>query len=280
MLLVSQAPQRGAWCRRVVRLDGGRVLGESPEGSRDGERAPEAGTVGGGAPMARAWAGGGAWRAPLPGVVVQAWTILRKDLPGGVARGGGYLDRPVRLLSLVVFAFALDLRTDNAALVVPGALWIAITFCGVRALGRSLGLEQERETLEGLLLAPLDRGPSSWPSWRGARWPCWWWRRCWCRCARSSPSPAATPAAPVLLLGTLGFAGVGTLTGAMTVKARSRGCSSRCSSSPGRPRLDREREGRRRRRRHPFGPWLGLLLAYDAIFLVLSWWLFEFVVED
>jgi heme exporter protein A len=37
VLLVSQAPQRArAWCRRVVRLDGGRVLGESPEGAPDG----------------------------------------------------------------------------------------------------------------------------------------------------------------------------------------------------------------------------------------------------
>jgi ABC-type multidrug transport system ATPase subunit len=37
VLLVSQAPQRArTWCPRVVRLDGGRVLGESPEGSPDG----------------------------------------------------------------------------------------------------------------------------------------------------------------------------------------------------------------------------------------------------
>ena len=37
VLLVSHAPQRArAWCRRVVRLDGGRVLGESPEGSPGG----------------------------------------------------------------------------------------------------------------------------------------------------------------------------------------------------------------------------------------------------
>ncbi|HEX2516255.1 MAG TPA: heme exporter protein CcmB [Chloroflexota bacterium] len=229
--------------------------------------------------------GGGVWRAPLPGVVTQAWTILRKDLlVEWRTRELVTSTALFGLLSLVVFAFALDLRTDNAALVVPGALWIVITFCGVGALGRSLGLEQERETLEGLLLAPLDRGALFLAKLAGGTLamlvveavlvPV---------CAAIFAVPLLQPRLlPVLFLGTLGFAGVGTLTGAMTVKARSREVLLPLLLFPlAVPALIGSVkataavvDGT------PFGPWLGLLLAYDAIFLVLSWWLFEFVVED
>ena len=222
---------------------------------------------------------------PAPGVVTQAWTILRKDLlVEWRTRELVTSTALFGLLSLVVFAFALDLRTDNAALVVPGALWIAITFCGVGALGRSLGLEQERETLEGLLLAPLDRGALFLAKLAGGTLamlvveavlvPV---------CAAFFAVPLLQPRLlPVLFLGTLGFAGVGTLTGAMTVKARSREVLLPLLLFPlAVPALIGSVkataavvDGT------PFGPWLGLLLAYDAIFLVLSWWLFEFVVED
>jgi hypothetical protein len=29
-----------------------------------------------------------------------------------------------------------------------------------------------------------------------------------------------------------------------------------------------------------YGPWLGLLAAFDAVFLVIAWWLFDHVVEE
>ncbi len=60
-------------------------------------------------------------------------------------------------LSVLIFQFAFDLRADNVRLVLPGVLWIAITFAGVLGLNRSFILEQDRGSLEGLLLAPMDR---------------------------------------------------------------------------------------------------------------------------
>lgn len=60
-------------------------------------------------------------------------------------------------LSVLIFQFAFDLRADNVRLVLPGVLWIAITFAGVLGLNRSFILEQDRGSLEGLLLAPVDR---------------------------------------------------------------------------------------------------------------------------
>lgn len=61
------------------------------------------------------------------------------------------------LLVLVVFNFAFDLRVENVAGVAPGVLWVAITFAGVLSLGRAFARERDRHTLDGLLLAPMDR---------------------------------------------------------------------------------------------------------------------------
>src|SRR3954447_4670037 len=61
------------------------------------------------------------------------------------------------LLVLVIFNFAFDLRVENVAEVAPGVLWVTVTFAGVLSLGRSFNRERDRRTLDGLLLAPIDR---------------------------------------------------------------------------------------------------------------------------
>src|SRR6202048_4156544 len=61
------------------------------------------------------------------------------------------------LLVLVIFNFAFDLRVENVAAVAPGVLWVTITFVGVLSLGRPFARERDRRTLDGLLLAPVDR---------------------------------------------------------------------------------------------------------------------------
>src|ERR1043166_4509564 len=61
------------------------------------------------------------------------------------------------LLVLVIFNFAFDLRVEDVAAVAPGVLWVTVTFAGVISLGRSFARERDRRTLDGLLLAPIDR---------------------------------------------------------------------------------------------------------------------------
>ena len=61
------------------------------------------------------------------------------------------------LLVLVIFNFAFDLRVESVAAVAPGVLWVTVTFAGVLALGRAFARERDRRTLDGLLLAPVDR---------------------------------------------------------------------------------------------------------------------------
>src|SRR5437763_8573493 len=61
------------------------------------------------------------------------------------------------LLVLVIFNFAFDLRVESVSAVAPGVLWVTVTFAGVLGLGRAFARERDRRTLDGLLLAPVDR---------------------------------------------------------------------------------------------------------------------------
>ena len=61
------------------------------------------------------------------------------------------------LLVIVVFSFAIDITPHTAALVAPGVLWAAIVFGGVLGLTRSIALEMEGGNLHGLLLVPVGR---------------------------------------------------------------------------------------------------------------------------
>lgn len=61
------------------------------------------------------------------------------------------------VLAVVVFGLAFDLRVPRPELVVPGILWVIVLFTGVLGLHRSFGSEVDRGTLAGLLLAPVER---------------------------------------------------------------------------------------------------------------------------
>jgi heme exporter protein B len=61
------------------------------------------------------------------------------------------------LLVLALFQFALDLEREAARRLVPGLLWVTLLFAGLLALGRTFAAERDQGTLDGLLVAPLDR---------------------------------------------------------------------------------------------------------------------------
>jgi heme exporter protein B len=193
------------------------------------------------------------------------------------------------LLVLVIFNFAFDLRVENVAEVAPGVLWVTVTFAGVLSLGRAFARERDRRTLDGLLLAPVDRSAlylakvfASFGSMLLVE-------------VVAVPAFVALfnvrvePGLLVLglLLGTLGLAGVGTLFAAIAAHTRARevllplllfpiqvpvilatvkttGAAIRI---PGVAPAD-------------VGQWLGLLVAFDALFLALSIVLFEFTISE
>jgi heme exporter protein B len=89
----------------------------------------------------------------------QAWAIAAKDLAVEartrelVTAMGVYA-----ALGLLTFGLALDLRGDAARAAAPGVWWVIVALAGMLGLGRSLGHEREEGALDGLLLAPVDRG--------------------------------------------------------------------------------------------------------------------------
>src|SRR5437868_15376693 len=88
----------------------------------------------------------------------QLRTLIWKDLlVEARARETVLAGAVFALLVLVIFNFAFDLRVENVAAVAPGVLWVTVTFAGVISLGRSFARERDRRTLDGLLLAPIDR---------------------------------------------------------------------------------------------------------------------------
>jgi heme exporter protein B len=190
------------------------------------------------------------------------------------------------LLVLVLFNFAFDLRVERAAAVAPGVLWVTFTFAGVLTLGRAFAREQDRGTLEGLLLSPIDRGTLYLAKLLA--------NATFMLIVEAVTLPAFVALfnvqidwgmmLAIVFLGTVGFAGVGTLLAAMAANSRARELllplllfplavpvllATVKATGQALGSLDGETH-----------PWLGLLAAFDVIFLTLSWLAFDVVVES
>ena len=61
------------------------------------------------------------------------------------------------LLVLIIFNFALNLDIKTRETVTAGVLWTTFAFAGTLGLNRSMAVEKDRGCLDGLLLAPVDR---------------------------------------------------------------------------------------------------------------------------
>ena len=61
------------------------------------------------------------------------------------------------LLIILIFNFALDLDVKTRQSVTSGVLWATFAFAGTLGLNRSMAIEKDRGCMDGLLLAPVDR---------------------------------------------------------------------------------------------------------------------------
>jgi len=214
------------------------------------------------------------------------WLILRKDLAVEVrTRELLYTTMFFALSCVLIFAVAFvregKALTDAAA----GILWIAIAFAGTLALGRSFERERYNDTLRALMLGPAVR-PAIYVA----------------KLAGILVLLAATELLTVplvallfseplfdrplllmalLVLGTLGFACVGTLFAAMLARARSRdvllplllypvtipvmiaGVRGTSALLDAEPNIAMAQF------------WIVLLLFFDVVFITLSLWTFE-----
>ena len=191
------------------------------------------------------------------------------------------------LLVAFIFNFAFDPTPQVLALVAPGIVWVAYVFTGILGLNRTFVLEQDRGTLEGLLLAPVGREAIYLGKLLGAL------------TVMLVVEALMVPVFLVLydfslfsgwfvataVLATVGFAAVGTLFSAIAVHTRARevllpllflpvalpviiaavSSTSWVLRDGGWPEM---------------GRWLQLMLAFDVLFLVVSSWAFDFVVEE
>jgi len=62
------------------------------------------------------------------------------------------------ILVLTIFSFAFEPSSIERSLIAPGTLWVAFSFAAILGLNRSLAMEIDNDCLQGLLLAPVDRG--------------------------------------------------------------------------------------------------------------------------
>ena len=192
------------------------------------------------------------------------------------------------LLVILIFNFAFDLRADNQRALAPGVLWVAIAFAGMLGLSRSFIMEKDRGSMEGLLLTPVDRSAIYLGKMLGnllfivvvevVILPIF--------VVLFNLSAEDLPLlAGVMILGALGFAGVGTLFSAMAVHTRARevllpillfpvvvpvmlAAVKLTAAILDRVAFDEVQN------------WFSLLIAFDAIFMALSVILFDFVVEE
>jgi heme exporter protein B len=130
------------------------------------------------------------------------------------------------VLVIVVFNFAFDLRVSGERVrqVAPGALWVAFSFAGILGLNRAFVMEKDRGCLEGLLLAPVDHTAVYFGKMISTA--------LFMLVVEALMLPVFTAFFGVnlfdlrliliIILGTVGFAGVGTLLSAMTAQTRSR----------------------------------------------------------
>jgi heme exporter protein B len=191
------------------------------------------------------------------------------------------------LLVIVIFNFAFELRVENVREVAPGVLWVAFVFAGMLGLNRSFVLEKDRGCLEGLLLCPVDRSAIYFGKMLG--------NVIFMTMLEAIILPIFSVLfnlslfQPLLLLiivlGTLGFAGVGTLFSAMAVHTRSRevmlpvllfpvvvpAMIAAVKATGG--ILDGQAFSE-------IAHWVRLLAVFDVVFLTISFMTFDYVVEE
>jgi heme exporter protein B len=128
------------------------------------------------------------------------------------------------LVVLVIFNFAFDLERMAGAGSFSGMLWVTLAFAGTLGFTHGLGREKDRGSLTGLLLAPIDRSAilvaKILLNWLvmlvvgGLLLPISW--------VLFNPGEFRWLLVLVLLLGTLGYAAIGTTVSALVIHSRMR----------------------------------------------------------
>ena len=99
-----------------------------------------------------------AHHTPTPSILRAIFAIVWKDLRAEF-RSFELVSAMLvfSLLVILIFNFALELDIKTRQSVTAGVLWATFAFAGTLGLNRSMAIEKDRGSLDGLLLAPVDR---------------------------------------------------------------------------------------------------------------------------
>jgi heme exporter protein B len=216
-------------------------------------------------------------------VLALAWKDLVVEFRGREFLGAMLV---FALVTIVTLNFAFDLSGAGREASGAGALWIAFLFAGVLGLGRSLAVERDRGTLEGLVLCPAPAGAIFLGKLLSnllvvglvevVGLPVF---------ALLYDLPALKLAIfPVALAGIVGFAALGTLFSAVASSSRAREILMPLLlfplSIPLVIAVVRATTLIFQERTSEAWPWFNLLAAFDVIFVTLSYIVFDLVLED
>jgi heme exporter protein B len=246
-------------------------------------------------------------------MTVQPDEVLEQNATGAMATGGGlgsYLrkvgaitHKELRsewrakeifatmtvfgILAVLIFGMAFDLRVPEATMVAPGVLWVAVLFAGVLGLNRSFGAEVDRGSLPALLLAPVDRSAIYFGKLLSGL--------LFMFATELILLPVILVIFDVnmmhpwillaLVLGTTGYVAVGTLFAAMTASTRARETMLPILLLPlmapifmaGVALTGAVIDGRAW---NDFRHWLGILAAYDLIFVTIAFLVFDLIWQE
>lgn len=220
--------------------------------------------------------------------VRAVWAVLWKDLTAE------WRNREIisamlvfSLLVVLIFNFALELDASARENVAAGVLWVTFVFSATLGLNRSFAPELDKGSLEGLLLAPIDRGVIYFAKLASTL--------IFIFLVEAIVIPlffvlyGVDVFKPlfllVVLLGTIGYVGVGTLLAAVAMRTRAREimlpillfpvtvpvilAAVRASSDI----LAGQDWGQ-------ISAAFNLVVAYDVIFIAVAFMLFDFLVEE
>jgi heme exporter protein B len=220
----------------------------------------------------------------------KVWAIVWKDIVAEFRTKEMFSTMFVfAVLVIVVFNFAFDLRVSGERVrqVAPGALWVAFAFAGVLGLNRAFILEKDRGCLEGLLLAPVDHSAIYFGKMISSV--------LFMLVVEALMLPVFTAffgvnlfdlrLVLVIVLGTVGFASVGTILSAMTAQTRAREVLLPILLLPvAAPVLIAAVKATAGildgLALSEVARWLQLLLAFDIIFPAVAFMTFDYIVKE
>lgn len=190
------------------------------------------------------------------------------------------------LLVIVIFNFAFGASQGTMRLVAPGILWVTFAFAGVLSLNRSFILEKEEGCLEGLMVCPISREAIYVGKMLGSL--------LFMLIIEAIALPIfaflfnlvlSPQLIAITVLATVGFVAVGTLFSALAVNTKAREMVLPILFLPivvpiiisavkasGLALSGESWNG--------LFPWLQIIVAFDVIFLVVSFLIFTFVIEE